>query len=149
MRRAFVLSIVLALVGCTSKRSPLREEARAAHGPEMSHAIPIFNVHSLKVSQQYYRDVLGFKVEWEAGEPPDFTAVIRAEARIFMCQGCQGNPGAWIMIFTHDVDELHKEYKRKGAIIRMPPTTMPWQLREMHISDRDGNVIRFASDTEH
>ena len=141
--------IVLALVGCTSKRTSLAEAARAAHGPGMSHAIPIFNVHDLKASQRYYRDVLGFKVDWEYGDPPDFGSVSRADARIFMCQGCQGNPGGWIMVFTHDVDELHKEYRGKEALIRMPPTTMPWELREMHVADRDGNVIRFASETEH
>ena len=154
-----VLVGVLALVGLgagvtgcqKSRRSPLAEAARAEHqhGPEMSRPIPIFNVHDLREGERYYRDALGFKVEWEDGDPPTFGAVSRADARIFMCQGCQGNPGTWISIFVRDVDRLHEELARKDAIVRMPPTDMPWHLREMHVSDRDGNVIRFGSDVEH
>jgi uncharacterized glyoxalase superfamily protein PhnB len=153
MRQAMLAASVIAfgLFGCKEEaRSPLREAARASmHGSEMSHAIPIFNVHRLRASQAYYRDILGFKLDWEDGDPPDFGSVTRGDATLFMCQGCQGNPGAWIMVFTHDVDKLYEEIGRKGAIVRMPPTDMPWRLREMHVSDRDGNVIRFASETKH
>ena len=66
-----------------------------------------------------------------------------------MCQGCQGNPGAWIMTFARDVDALYKELLERKAIIRMPPTDMPWGLREMHVADPDGNVIRFGSSRDH
>jgi hypothetical protein len=48
-----------------------------------------------------------------------------------------------------DVDRLHEELVERHAIIRMPPTNMAWGLREMHVGDRDGNVIRFASPIEH
>ena len=51
---------------------------------------------------------------------------------------------AWVMLFTRDVDKLHQELRDKGALIRMPPTDMPWGLREMHVSDLDGNVLRFG-----
>ena len=51
----------------------------------------------------------------------------RGEAAIFMCQGCQGHPGAWIMVFARDVDRLHDELVRRKAIIKMPPTDM-WSM---------------------
>jgi len=151
MRALTVFAFVLGILGCAGdKPSPLVRAAREHdRGAEMSHAVPIVNVHNLRASQQYFRDVLGFKVAWEDGDPPDFSAVTRGDATLFMCQGCQGNPGAWLMIFTRDVDKLHEEYEGKRALIRMPPTDMPWHLREMHVSDRDGNVIRFASETKH
>jgi predicted enzyme related to lactoylglutathione lyase len=66
-----------------------------------------------------------------------------------MCQGCQGHPGAWVMIFTPDVDKLHAELSLRGARILLPPTDMPWHIREMHVADADGNVIRFGGETEH
>ena len=69
-----------------------------SHGAELSRPIPIFNVRDLRRSQRYFREVLGFKVDWEDGDPPDFGSVSRGDAAIFMCQGCQGNPGAWVMI---------------------------------------------------
>jgi catechol 2,3-dioxygenase-like lactoylglutathione lyase family enzyme len=146
MRSALLVVMVIASLGCGKKRSPLAEAARAATAhEETSPAIPILNVRALKASQAYFRDVLGFKVEWEHGSPPTFGSVSRGNARLFMCEGCQSSPGVWVMAFVHDVDRLHRELVARKAIIRMPPTDMPWELREMHVADPDGNVIRFAS----
>ena len=66
-----------------------------------------------------------------------------------MCQQCQGQPGAWVMLFAEDVDDLHRQFARNKARILMPPRNMPWGLREMHVSDLDGHVLRFATSTEH
>jgi catechol 2,3-dioxygenase-like lactoylglutathione lyase family enzyme len=142
--------LVLGLAGCKrSERNPLVETARecARHG-DLSCPRPILHVRSLHASQRYYRDALGFKIDWEHGDPPDFGSVSRGDSMLFMCQGCQGNPGSWMMIFTPDVDRLHDELARRGAIIRMPPTNMPWGMREMQVADPDGNVIRFGSAIE-
>jgi uncharacterized glyoxalase superfamily protein PhnB len=53
------------------------------------------------------------------------------------------------MMLVPDVDKYHAQIKAKGARVRMPPTDMPWRLREMHVSDVDGNVLRFGSPIEH
>jgi catechol 2,3-dioxygenase-like lactoylglutathione lyase family enzyme len=139
------------LLGCKgARRSPLVEAARLSlHDSEMAHPIPILTVRELRASQGYYRDVLGFKVAWEHGDPPSFGAVTRGDATLFMCQGCQGHPGGWVFIFTRDVDRLYEELRGRNAIIKSPPADMPWGMREMQVADRDGNVIRFASETEH
>jgi catechol 2,3-dioxygenase-like lactoylglutathione lyase family enzyme len=151
MRRIWGAALLLTLLfGCRGdKRSPLVEMARTAHGPELSHPIPIFTVADLRASQRYYRDALGFRVLWDHGDPPDFGAVGRGDTTLFMCQRCQGHPGAWIMVFAHDVDALHEELARRGALIVQPPTDMPWHLREMLVADPDGNRIRFGGETEH
>jgi catechol 2,3-dioxygenase-like lactoylglutathione lyase family enzyme len=143
--------LILGFAGCKSERpSPLLEAARTTtHKGDLSRAIPIFSVNSLRGSQQYYRDVLGFNVDWEDGEPPDFGAISRGEAVFFLCQRCQGNPGAWVMVFAEDVDRLYRQFAARKALVKMPPTDMPWKLREMHVADPDGNVIRFASRTDH
>jgi catechol 2,3-dioxygenase-like lactoylglutathione lyase family enzyme len=114
-----------------------------------SRPIPIFSVRNLKDSERYYRDALGFKVDWEYGEPPDFGSVTRAATTIFLCQGCEEPGGSWVMVFAADVDRLHRELQGKGAIIKHPPTDEPWKLREMQVADPDGNVIRFATSSEH
>lgn len=130
--------------------SPLRDAAlAAAHDSELSPAIPILTVTDLRTSQRYYRDVLGFRVDWEDGDPPDFGSVSRGHAVVFMCQGCQGHPGGWIMLFTPDVDRLHEEFVDKGARVKRAPTDMPWHLREMLVEDPDGNTMRFASPIDH
>ncbi len=140
----------LSLLGCKAKeRSPIAAAAIAsAHDAELSPPHPILHVRSLKASQAYYRDMLGFKVDWEYGEPPDFGAVSRSHSVIFLCQDCVTPPGAWTMIFARDVDKLYDELRARHALIRQPPTDMPWGTREIQVADPDGNVIRFGTGIE-
>ena len=149
--RAPLLVVVVAvgLVGCGREEkapAPLAKLAAAcAHDSELSCPRPILTVRNLAASTRYYREKLGFKLDWEYGDPPDFASVSRGEGVFFMCQDCQGHPGAWAMLFARDVDRLHDEFRKKGAEIRMAPTDMPWGLREMHVADPDGNILRFGS----
>jgi catechol 2,3-dioxygenase-like lactoylglutathione lyase family enzyme len=152
MRRTIATMVLLGtflLVGCKgARRSPLAEAARACHDSELSCAVPIFNTHNLERSLRYYRDVLGFKIDWKYGDPPDFASVSRGHGVLFLSEGGQGTPGAWTMMFTPDVDKLYKEIVARKAIIRMPPKNMPWRVREMHVADPDGNVMRFGTGIE-
>lgn len=51
------------------------------------------------------------------------------------------------MIFVESVDELHLEYKDRGAMILQHPSNMPWDTRAMHVEDPDGHRLRFGSDS--
>ncbi len=149
MRNTWLLAL-LVVVGCKSsepRESPFIAEAKrcGARGAEMECARPIIRVASLKASQQYYRDALGFKVDWDHGDPPTFGSVSRSDFVLFMCESCQSTAGAWSMTFMKSIDAYYEELKKREAIIKQPPTDMPWGLREMHVADLDGNVIRFAS----
>ncbi len=46
-----------------------------------------------------------------------------------------------------DVDALYEEYKKSGAIIRQPPTNMPWNTREMNVEDPDGHRLRMSGNS--
>ncbi len=150
-RTLLAVIAVLGTAGCKGepKQSPFVEAARACHDSEVACPRPILAVRSLKASQAYYRESLGFKLDWDYGEPPDFGSVSRGDGVLFLCEGCQGAGGTWVFLFTRDVDRLHEEFRRNKAIINMPPTDMPWGLREMQVADLDGNVMRFASAVEH
>ena len=141
------IGLVIGPAGCKHRgsRDALVEIAQAcARGGDLSCPRPILHVKSLAASQRYYRDALGFRIAWEHGDPPDFGSVTRGDADLFLCQGCQGNPGSWLMIFTPSVDRLYAEIRGKGALIKAPPADMPWGMREMQVADPDGNVIRFG-----
>jgi len=144
--------LALGLLGCKAKserNGPLVSAAQACtRDSELSCPRPILHVRSLSASQRYYRDALGFQVDWEYGDPPDFGAVSRGDSVVFLCQGCQGPPGAWTMMFARDVDRLYEEFVGRHAIVKMPPANMPWGLREMQVADPDGNVMRFGSAIE-
>jgi catechol 2,3-dioxygenase-like lactoylglutathione lyase family enzyme len=104
---------------------------------------PIFRVANLKASIDYYVNVLGFKIDWEY--PANIASVSRDRCGIFLCEGDQGNPGAWVWIGVSDVEALHEEYRSKGAKVRHPPANYSWAY-EMQIEDPDGNVLRFGSE---
>ena len=115
----------------------------------MSHfacVTPILNVNSCAASIDYYLDALGFIKKWDWGSPPVFACVARDGVEIFLCQGAQGQRGSWMSIFVDDVDALHQEYLERRAIIRLPPTNLPWGSREINVADLDGHRIRFGSD---
>jgi catechol 2,3-dioxygenase-like lactoylglutathione lyase family enzyme len=103
---------------------------------------PIFRVHDLRASLDYYVRVLGFKIDWEAG---GFVSVSRGKCGIFLCEGDQGNPPAWAWVAVSDAAALHEELRAKGAKIRHPPTNYEWAF-EMQVEDLDGNVLRLGSD---
>ncbi|MDQ7248129.1 glyoxalase superfamily protein [Dongia sedimenti] len=110
------------------------------------YAIPILNVKNVPASIAHYVDKLGFEKEWDWGEPATFGCVRRDGVQIFLCEGGQGAAGTWISIFVRDVDALHADYQRRGALIRQKPTNFPWGLKEMNVEDLDGHRLRFGSE---
>src|SRR5262245_13015762 len=75
-------------------RSPMAQVAsELAHDSELSCPRPIFTVGELAASTRYYREALGFKLDWDYGEPPDFASVSRGDGVLFLCRGCQGQGG--------------------------------------------------------
>lgn len=114
--------------------------------PRFRGLIPILNVRDVPAAIAYYRDKLGFRLDWAWGDPPGFASIDRGSARIFLCQGAQGGPGMWLCIDVEDVDALHREYQASGAIIRQPPTNFPWGMREMNVEDIDGHRLRMGGE---
>ena len=110
------------------------------------HASPILRVHNLDASVRYFRDVLGFTLDWF--DATQVASVTRGDANLMLCQGDQGNPPAWVWIGVGDTQVLCVEYQSNGARIRIDPTNFPWGL-EMHVEDLDGNVLRFGSEPLH
>ena len=108
--------------------------------------VPILNVKNFAASMDYYVGKLGFAKKWDWGTPPTFGCVTRGSVDIFLCEGGQGQAGMWMSVFMDDVDSLHEEYTKSGAIIRLPPTNMPWGTREMNVEDPDGHRLRMGSD---
>ena len=90
--------------------------------------VPILKVKNVGAAVEYYVSKLGFRKNW--GEQ-GFASVSRGAATIFLCQGGQGNFGTWISIFLKDVDALHEEYMRTGALIVEPPMNFPWKHRDV------------------
>jgi catechol 2,3-dioxygenase-like lactoylglutathione lyase family enzyme len=106
-------------------------------------SIPILRVSNLKASVDFYRDVLGFALDWEAKY--GFASVSRGRSGLYLAEGDQGQTGSWVWIGVGDVEPLFEEYLASGAAVRTAPTNFPWAL-EMQVEDADRNVLRFGSD---
>ena len=106
--------------------------------------IPILNVKNLAASMDYYVNVLGFRVEWDWGDPPDVGSVARDDHSIMLVEDGQGHPGTWIWMGVEDADQYYKEYKASGAKIREHPINYPWAY-EFRVEDLDGHVLRIGS----
>jgi catechol 2,3-dioxygenase-like lactoylglutathione lyase family enzyme len=103
---------------------------------------PIFRVNDINVSRDYYTRVLGFNVDFET---PGLISVSRGRCSLFLCEGDQGHPGAWVWISAPDVELLVDELRAAGARIRHEPTNYPWAM-EIQVEDPDGNVLRMGSE---
>jgi predicted enzyme related to lactoylglutathione lyase len=106
-------------------------------------AAPILRVADLRASLAYYIDILGFTIDWEAEGP--MASVSRDRCCLFLTEGDQGHPGAWVWIGVADAEALHAELVAKGAKIRQPPTNFRWAL-EIQVEDLDGNILRLGSE---
>jgi catechol 2,3-dioxygenase-like lactoylglutathione lyase family enzyme len=123
---------------------------------------PILNVSDILQSFAWF-EKLGWKKAWEWGTPPDFGGVCSGECEIFLCQNAQGgrgksalkhtfgpedndaaDKGVWMSIWVDDVDAAHLRCLEQGLEITWPPTTMPWNVREMHVRHPDGHVFRIS-----
>jgi predicted enzyme related to lactoylglutathione lyase len=104
---------------------------------------PILRVRSVQASVTYYRDALGFALDW--GPEAGIASVSRGGCTLFLCEGDQGNPGSWVWIGVDDAEAAERELRARGATIRQPPTNFAWAL-ELQVEDPDGNVLRLGSD---
>ncbi len=104
---------------------------------------PILRVSDLQASVAWYANALGFRVEFHV--PGVLASLSRDNARVWLCEGDQGHPGAWVWFGVDAVEPLHEELKGRNVAIRVPPTNYEWAF-EMQISDPDGNVLRFGAE---
>ena len=104
---------------------------------------PILRVEDLASSVAYYTGVLGFTVDWS---DRIFGQVTRGDTHLMLSQGDQGHAGTWVYVGVSDTDALLAEIAPRGATVRLPPTNYPWGVRELHVIDPDGHVLRFGSE---
>ena len=113
-------------------------------GAKVECIIPILKVRNFSASIDYYVNVLGFRVEWDWGDPPDIGSVERDNYSIMLCENEQGHPGTWIWMGVEDAEKYYEEYKASGAKIREAPINYPWAY-EFRVEDLDGHVLRIGS----
>ncbi len=121
--------------------------------PKLKSVVPILFVRDVVASAAYWRDKLGFQIDFLYGEPPFYGAVSRDGACLHL--RCVHEPNfaelaarefslILATIETADLHALYGEVEGRGAEIAQPPTRQPWGGEDFQIRDPDGNVISFV-----
>lgn len=104
----------------------------------------VLAVPDLSQTTAYFRDVLGFRLEWPEGL--GWQLVSRGGVRVMighcpnaMSPSMTGDHNYFGYLHVDDVDALHSELVTRGAIILQAPTDRPHGMREFLIGTPDGH----------
>ena len=107
--------------------------------------VPELPVADVERAQRYYREVLGFKINW-LDASKEIGAVSRAPAVIFFRKKQPPFEPAAHWIFAGNLDATYEEMKSFGAMVIDPLERKPWGLRQFTIADLDGNRFYIHGD---
>jgi catechol 2,3-dioxygenase-like lactoylglutathione lyase family enzyme len=114
-------------------------------------AATVFVVSDMPRSVEYYRDVLGFAVTFQYGNPTFYVCLCRDEVALHLLAASRtkrlsGNGG--ICVFVKDVDVVHAELAARGAKIIKPPQNYDYGMRDFDLVDLDGNQLTFGTGSD-
>ena len=112
---------------------------------------PILSVPDVLAAAEFYRDTLGFAIEFLWGDPPTHAGVTRGEwtfpaARIQFSQGEACKPAGTLFIFVDPaIEALYDDYRANDVEIVSPLEHKPWGMREFTAQDLNGYHLRFGT----
>ncbi|AHY52503.1 bleomycin resistance protein [Bradyrhizobium japonicum] len=119
--------------------------------PMMAGSATVFVVSDIAASLAYYRDVLGFEVTFEYGQPPSYACLCRDEVGLHLLAAAATKrmPGhGGICIFVSDVDQVYAELSGRGARLLNRPEDRDYSMRDFDVVDADGNQLTFGMGTD-
>lgn len=132
---------------------PVEEARRAPQPMRIAAAVPVLFVADVARAAAFYRDALGFAVDFLHGHPPFYGSVSRDAARLHLKWVHEPvfGPGrieaaGLIMAFVpvENVKALYREFAEAGAPIHQKLRKQAWGGTDFHVRDPDGNVIAFV-----
>jgi len=116
-------------------------------------AIPEIPVREIAAAVAYYRNSLGFVLDW-GGEDLGLAGISKGDCRMFLAsqeyRTRYRNAGpslVWLNLESkEDVDELHRVWSANEAGVLSAPESKSWGLHEFTAADLDGNLFRVSHD---
>ena len=120
---------------------------------EFPAAVPEIPVSDMNAALDYYRDKLGFHIDW-GGADGGIAGISKGQCRMFLTgrdfRAHFGNASPvmiWINLDSkNEVDALYAIWNASGTKIISLPESKPWKLHEFTASDLDGNLFRIFYD---
>jgi uncharacterized glyoxalase superfamily protein PhnB len=108
--------------------------------------MPSLPLSDVPAGVAYYRDVLGFHVNYAQH---DLGVMDRDAVRILLIARTERHTGIGsCYVYVRDADALHAELRAKGANVLDEPISHPWGLRDFQVLDREGNQVTFGQPFE-
>ncbi len=115
--------------------------------------VPEIPVSDIEAAAAYYRDCLGFTLDW-GGEELGLAGISKGNCRMFLAnrryRKRYGNAGpslTWLNLGSkEEVDELHRVWSASNARLMSAPESKSWGLHEFTAADPDGNLFRVFHD---
>jgi uncharacterized glyoxalase superfamily protein PhnB len=116
-------------------------------------AVPILFVREVPASAIFFKEKLGFDIDFLYGEPPFYGSISRGGACLHL--RCVHEPNfaelaarevslILASIEVSDIRGLFEEFKERGVEFAQTPTKQPWGGTDFHVRDPDGNVVSFV-----
>ncbi len=133
---------------------PKQAQPVSPRPPALKSALPVMFVANVQTSAAFFRDKLGFAIDFLHGNPPFYASVSRGAARLHVrfvhgpviTPEVRAREDGLLSAFI-DVDNiqaLFEEYKAAGVDFDHPLREEPWGASAFTIIDPDGNRICFA-----
>ncbi|MEM7539198.1 MAG: VOC family protein [Chloroflexota bacterium] len=119
---------------------------------------PVLSVADVEATAVFYRDKLGFIIDFLFGDPPEHGGISYCDwmtegVRIqlskeeeFTPRGDGRVPDMVLYIFVGpEIDALYDRLRTNGVRIVQEIATKPWGLREFVITDNNGHLLRFGT----
>lgn len=121
--------------------------------PKLPGAVPEIPVSDVVAATEYYRDRLGFGVDWLEADVA-LAGISRDQCRLFLAgpafreqRGNAGPVSTWLNLGSKgEVDDLHRAWRSAQAVLLSDPQSKPWGLHEFTAADPDGNRFRVFYD---
>ena len=112
------------------------------------HTRHVLAVKDLAVSAAYFKDKLGFDLDftapgWEFLSFGIFKVML-GECADEMSAEESGNHSWFAHVLVENVDEVFEEFETNGAIINSAPRDQPWGIRDFCVATPDGHRITFG-----
>jgi catechol 2,3-dioxygenase-like lactoylglutathione lyase family enzyme len=133
---------------------PAQGHAVDRPSPVLKGAFPVLFVANVEATAAFFRDRLGFAIDFLHGNPPFYGSVCRGAARLHLrfvhepvfASGAREREDGLLSAFIEvdNVKDLFAEYKTAGVEFAQPLRKEPWGASAFIVLDPDENYLCFA-----
>ena len=117
-----------------------------------SHFASVLGVVDMNESIAFYRDKLGFKVNFTWQDPIEYAVLKRGDVGVHLSlqnhRQRNGDVHTQLYVFVHDVQAVHAEFVTNGVKQISEPTTYEYGMTDFDVKDPNGHILSFGKGSE-